>query len=60
MALHSPASLDDIERNLCQAALQNCNGNVSAAARSLGMTRPALAYRLRRWGIRPAGKGGNV
>ena len=56
MALHSPASLDDIERNLCQAALQKCNGNVSAAARRLGMTRPALAYRLRRWGIRPEAK----
>lgn len=49
-----PGTLEDIERDLCRAALQECNGNVAAAARKLGLTRPTLAYRLRRWGIAPA------
>lgn len=38
----------DIERALAQAALADANGNVSAAARALGITRRKLAYRLRR------------
>ena len=44
-------SLDDMERSLCQATLEACAGNVSLAARRLGLTRPTLEYRLRKWGL---------
>jgi len=47
----SAGSLDDMERSLCQATLQACAGNVSLAARRLGLTRPTLEYRLRKWGL---------
>ncbi|WP_411887775.1 sigma 54-interacting transcriptional regulator [Hydrocarboniphaga effusa] len=38
-------TLDDIEEALIDKALQLSGGNLSAAARTLGMTRPQLAYR---------------
>jgi DNA-binding NtrC family response regulator len=38
-------SLDDIEEALIDAAIRSCGGNLAAAARMLGMTRPQLAYR---------------
>ncbi|WP_449432151.1 sigma 54-interacting transcriptional regulator [Pseudomonas putida] len=41
-------SLDAIEQALLQGALKRSGQNVSEAARLLGMTRPALAYRLKR------------
>jgi transcriptional regulator of acetoin/glycerol metabolism len=40
------ASLDTLERNAMQAALQACSGNVSAAARRLGVSRSTLYRRL--------------
>ncbi len=40
--------LDSIEDALMQKALRRSGQNVSEAARLLGMTRPALAYRLKR------------
>jgi two-component system, NtrC family, response regulator HydG len=50
-----PASLDeldDIETALLKSAVQRAQGNLSAAARMLGMTRPQLVYRLKRRGLR--------
>jgi len=44
-------SLDGVERTLMTLAVQQSNGNLSAAARLLGLTRPQLAYRLRKMGI---------
>ena len=44
-------SLEEMERALCRSTLEACGGNVAMAARRLGMTRPALDYRLRKWGI---------
>jgi two-component system, NtrC family, response regulator HydG len=44
-------SLDDIETLLLQKALARANGNVSAAARLLGITRPQMVYRLKSRGI---------
>jgi two-component system, NtrC family, response regulator HydG len=44
-------SLDGVERTLMSLAVQQSGGNLSAAARLLGLTRPQLAYRLRKMGI---------
>lgn len=41
-------SLDDLEGRLLQEAVERSNGNLSAAARLLGITRPQLAYRLKK------------
>ena len=40
-------SLDDIETVLMKKVLQGAHGNVAAASRILGITRPQLVYRLR-------------
>ncbi|UVJ46021.1 sigma-54-dependent Fis family transcriptional regulator [Pseudomonas sp. LS1212] len=40
--------LDAVEEALMQAALKRSRQNVSEAARLLGMTRPALAYRMKK------------
>jgi two-component system, NtrC family, response regulator HydG len=44
-------SLDDIETMLLRKAVERSQGNVSAAARILGITRPQLVYRLKSRGI---------
>ena len=41
-------SLDELEDALIREAVRRCDGNLSAAARELGMTRPQLSYRLGR------------
>jgi DNA-binding NtrC family response regulator/predicted hydrocarbon binding protein len=41
-------SLDALEDALIQQAVERAGGNLSAAARSLGLTRPQLSYRLQR------------
>jgi two-component system response regulator HydG len=40
-------SLDDVERRLIDDAVSRADGNLSAAARLLGLTRAQLAYRLK-------------
>ena len=40
--------LDSIEEQLINRAMAMTNDNVSAAARLLNITRPALAYRLKK------------
>ncbi|WP_079204049.1 sigma-54-dependent Fis family transcriptional regulator [Pseudomonas sp. CC6-YY-74] len=49
--LGSGLSLDAIEEQLMREAMQRAGNNVSGAARILGLTRPALAYRLKKIGI---------
>ncbi len=49
--LGSGLSLDSIEETLMREAMQRANQNVSGAARLLGLSRPALAYRLKKIGI---------
>lgn len=49
--LASGLSLDEIEESLMREAMRQANQNVSGAARLLGLTRPALAYRLKKIGI---------
>jgi two-component system, NtrC family, response regulator HydG len=47
----SKLSLDDIETMLLKQAVTRAHGNVAAAARLLGITRPAMVYRLKSRGI---------
>ena len=42
-------SLDEVERLLIQKALARYNGNVSHAAKALGLSRSALYRRLERY-----------
>ncbi len=52
----SKVSLDDIETLLLKQAVTRAQGNVAAAARLLGITRPAMVYRLKSRGILPHGE----
>jgi two-component system, NtrC family, response regulator HydG len=47
----SKVSLDDIETMLLKQAVARAHGNVAAAARLLGITRPQMVYRLKSRGI---------
>jgi transcriptional regulator with PAS, ATPase and Fis domain len=49
--LDSGISLDEVEETLMRQAMEQASQNVSKAARLLGLTRPALAYRLKKSGI---------
>lgn len=42
-------SLDDMERILVQKALDNNNGNISAAAAQLGITRPTMYNKMKKY-----------
>ncbi len=44
--------LEEVERSLIEKALTVTRGNVSAAARHLGIGREALRYRMQKYGIR--------
>lgn len=44
-------SLDELEKTLLQGAVKFAEGNLSAAARKLGVSRAQLAYRLKKFGI---------
>lgn len=48
-------TLDEMERSLISEALRRCRGNVSQAARMLGLNRGALRYRLEQHGMNSAG-----
>ena len=48
-------SLDAFEQRLLQHAVERANGNLSAAARLLGMTRPQLNYRIKKQGGKARG-----
>ena len=41
-------SLDELEQALIQHAVKEAGGNLSGAARRLGITRPQLNYRLKK------------
>jgi two-component system NtrC family response regulator len=45
-----------VERALVRDALERAGGNVSQAARQLGISRPALYDRLRRFGLERASR----
>lgn len=46
--LNGMTTLDQLESMLIETAVDKSRGNLSAAARMLGLTRPQLAYRLKR------------
>jgi len=46
--LDSPFELETFERELISRAVERSSGNLSKAAKSLGLTRPQLAYRYRK------------
>ncbi|MEZ0228446.1 MAG: sigma-54-dependent transcriptional regulator [Planctomycetota bacterium] len=52
--LESGISIDDLERELIKKALTQTSGNVSQAARLIGLTRRTLQYRMEKWGISKA------
>lgn len=43
------ASLEDIENMLIRLALEKSEGNVTAAAQVLGMSRAQVSYRMKSW-----------
>ncbi len=51
--LEDGISLEQVEVILMKKALNQAGQNVSKAARILGLTRPALAYRLKKSGLLP-------
>ena len=55
--LESQTPLDEFERAMIQRALQRCDGNVSQAARLLGLTRRTMQYRMEKHGVGKAGAG---
>jgi two-component system, NtrC family, response regulator AtoC len=44
--------LDEVERQLMRRVLEECGGNVSQAARRLGVSRELLRYRMRKHALR--------
>jgi len=44
-------SLEEVERGLIEEALRRHGGNQSAAARFLGISRPTLIYRMKKFGL---------
>jgi len=48
-------TLDNYEQEIIREALRRADGNKSQAARSLGLTRNALRYRLAQMGLEPDG-----
>jgi len=50
-ALNDCGSMDSIETKLLRYALKEANENVSEAARVLGISRPTLAYRMKKMGL---------
>ncbi len=49
--LQQKIDMASLEQRLMQMAMQRANGNLSQAARLLGITRPQLAYRLKKEGL---------
>jgi DNA-binding NtrC family response regulator len=48
------SAVEQIERDLIQAALDRTRGNISETARTLGLTRRGLYLKLRRLGLESA------
>jgi DNA-binding NtrC family response regulator len=46
--LSAGIALEDLEKNLLEEAVRRAEGNLSGAARMLGITRPQLQYRLKK------------
>lgn len=44
-------NLDEVEKNVIQRAINKYNGNISQAAKELGLTRASLYRRLEKYGL---------
>jgi len=44
-------NLNDVEKTVIQSMIKKCNGNISQAAKGLGLTRAALYRRMSKYGI---------
>ncbi|WP_106418295.1 sigma-54-dependent Fis family transcriptional regulator [Salinicola tamaricis] len=53
-ASHAEDTVTERERQMLERVLGNAEGNVSQAARDLGITRAKLAYRLQKLGLEPS------
>lgn len=53
LPLDGSLSLEDMERHILAAVLQRCDGNVTAAARFLKVSRETLRYRIQKLGLNP-------
>jgi DNA-binding NtrC family response regulator len=53
-------SLEEVERALVDMALQQANGNQTQAARLLDISRDALRYKLKKYGLMHAEEGDEV
>ncbi len=51
VAMNLASAIEEVERDLIQAALDGSSGNISQAARTLGLTRRGLYLKLRRLGF---------
>lgn len=49
--LDAGMTLEEVEKGLIEAAHAECGGNITAAAKRLGMTRAAYAYRMKKYGL---------
>lgn len=45
------STLEEMERKMIQKAMQNCNGNLSAVAAQLGITRQTLYNKMKKYGL---------
>ena len=50
-AVHTNQSLEEMERHAIQSAIERYSGNISKAARELGLTRAALYRRMEKYNI---------
>jgi DNA-binding NtrC family response regulator len=48
---HLATAVEQVERDMIQAALDRSGGNISETARKLGLTRRGLYLKLRRLGL---------
>lgn len=46
-------TMQEMERQMYADALTRHEGNITAAAHSIGLSRPSLAYRLKKYGLHP-------
>ncbi|NLD21385.1 MAG: sigma-54-dependent Fis family transcriptional regulator, partial [Bacteroidales bacterium] len=44
-------SLEDMEKSFIQAAIRNCDGNLSKVSQQLGVSRQTLYNKLKRYGL---------
>jgi DNA-binding NtrC family response regulator len=58
MPANLASAVEQVERDLIQAALDRSGGNISETARSLGLTRRGLYLKLRRLGFEARSESG--